>query len=90
MFSRALDPPQLLDVEELKVRLNELKLKKIEEFGELEKEENRLKTELKNLFDNITALNEEFEGYIFYFSVIKQPFSWIRFSKSSPKFFFDV
>jgi WD40 repeat protein len=53
--------PQVMEVEELKVRLNEIKLKKIEEFGELEKEENRLKTEQKNIFDTITALNEEFE-----------------------------
>lgn len=56
------DQAQVVEIEELKVRLDALKHKKIDEFAELEKEEKRLRTQLKNIQDTITALNEEYDG----------------------------
>lgn len=55
------DQAQVVEIEELKVRLDALKKKKVEEYGELNKEEMRLRTQLKNIQDTITALNEEFD-----------------------------
>jgi tetratricopeptide (TPR) repeat protein len=54
--------PQVVEIEQLKVGLEANRKKKIEDLAFAEKEDGRLKTELNNIRDTISELNQEYEG----------------------------